>query len=204
MIAARHLPGLAVLLALACVPTILHSYMGATLEDGRTAAAVPARLNGLDGHPTDRSAAWVLDKYGATDFIERQYGPDTTLFVARSYDAKRIYHHPEHGVARGDGYERATLTRLPARPEVPLFVLKGSQDRLSVYTLLYQDEFVSDPIRFQLRNAFTSLIRPRMPMTLFFVRGRGEQTRAAGMSSAETLLLAAVDGFFAQRSSSAQ
>lgn len=199
MIAARHLPVLVGLLALACVPTVLHSYMGTTVGDGRSVAAVPTRLNGLEGRPSARSQDWVLDAYGTTDFIERQYGPALTLFVARSYDAKRLYHHPENGIAHGDGYERAILVRTPERPEVPIFVLESARDRLSVYALLYGDEFVADPIRFQLRTALRLLVRPRGLMTLFFVRGRtGGDTPRAGTAPAEALLLAAIDSFVAQ------
>ncbi len=199
MIATRHLPALGALLALACVPTIIHSYVGTTIADGRSAAALPLRLNGLEGQPSGRSAKYVQGAYAATDFVERQYGRDLTLFVARSSDAKHLYHHPEHGVARGDGYERAVVVRSAKRPEIPMFVLRGSQQRLSVYALLYEGEFVENPIRFQLHNALTSLIRPRSLMTLFFVRGREEAgLPSAGASGAEALLLAAIDSFLAQ------
>ena len=199
MIATRHLPALAALLAVAVVPTVLHSYLGPTLDDGRKTTAVSWRLNDLEGRASGRSASWVLDAYGATDFIERHYGRDLTLFVARAFDAKRLYHHPEHGVARGDGYERTSIVHFPSRPEVPIFELTGPQDRLSVYALLYEGEFVSDPIRFQLRNALTSLVRRRAAMTLFFVRGgTGGQARSTDASPAHALLLAAIDSFRAQ------
>jgi hypothetical protein len=199
MIATRHLTALAALLAVAGIPTVLHSYLGPTLDDGRKTAAVSWSLNGLEGRSSGRADSWVLHTYGSTDFIERQYGRDLTLFVARAFDAKRLYHHPEHGVARGDGYERTSIVHLPSRPEVPIFELTGPQDRLSVYALLYEGEFVSDPIRFQLRNALTSLVRRRAAMTLFFVRGgTGGQTRSTNASSAHALLLAAIDSFRAQ------
>lgn len=199
MIAARHLPALAGLLALACVPTVLHSYMVTPVGDGRSVAALPLQLNGLEGRPSGRSPAWVLDAYGTSDFIERQYGPALTLFVARSYDAKSLYHHPELGVAHGESYERAVVVRRSQRPEIPLFVLQGAGDRLSVYALIYSGEFIEHPIRFQLRNAFALLVRPRALMTLFFVRAKpGHASPAATTSQAEALLLAAVDSFVAQ------
>jgi hypothetical protein len=201
MIATRHLPALAALLAVAGIPTVLHSYLGPTLDDGRRTAAVSWRLNGVEGRTSGRSDSWVLDTYGATDFIERHYGRDLTLFVARSFDPKRLYHHPEHGIARGDGYEHASIVQVPSRPGVPIFELTGPQDRLSVYALLYEGEFVSDPIRFQLRNALTSLVRRREAMTLFFVRSRiGGETRSTVESPAHALLLAAIDSFRAQGS----
>jgi hypothetical protein len=201
MIATRHLPALAALLAVAGIPTVLHSYLGPTLDDGRRTAAVSWRLNGVEGRTSGRSDSWVLDTYGATDFIERHYGRDLTLFVARSFDPKRLYHHPEHGIARGDGYEHASIVQVPSGPGVPIFELTGPRDRLSVYALLYEGEFVSDPIRFQLRNALTSLVRRREAMTLFFVRSRiGGETRSTVESPAHALLLAAIDSFRAQGS----
>lgn len=198
MIATRHLRTLAALLALACVPTILHSYRSTTVDDGRRTAAVPLRMNGLDGQPGGHSVAWVRSTYGTSDFIERQYGPELTLFVGRSYDAKRLYHHPEHGIARGDGYERAIVVRRPERPDVPIFVLDNARDRRSVYALLYAGEFVEHPIRFQLQNAFALLVRPRELMTLFFVRGMTGRDSPTAIASADALLLAAVDSFVAQ------
>jgi hypothetical protein len=194
MIAARDLLPLASVLALACIPTVVHSYMGRTVDDRRSAAAVPTRLNGLEGRPSGRSAAWVLETFGATDFIERQYG-SLTLFVARSYDAKRLYHHPELAVAYGDPYDRAVVVRRPERPDVPIFVLESGPERRSVYALLYEDQFIERPMHFQLRNALSLLVRPRAMMTLFFVR---QKSGAARADSAETLLLAAIDSFVAK------
>ena len=76
---------------------------------------------------------------------------------------------------------------------------RWARERLSVYTLVYDDRFVSDPIAFQLRNTFSLLLRPRQLMTLFFVRGDpGSNSYAPGKSPAEQLLLAAVDSFLAQ------
>ena len=199
MICARYLPGVAALLALACIPTVLHSYMGPRLEDGHSVNALPLRLNGMEGRSSERSPGWVRELYGTSDFVERKYGAALTLFVARSPDPKGLYHHPEHGVAHGDGYERAFVVRRPEHPEVPIFVLESPRGDRSVYALLYEGEFIEHPIRFQLRNAVALLVRPRSLMTLFFVRGKavgGSPTAVA--SSGEALLLAAIDSFLAQ------
>jgi hypothetical protein len=200
MIAFRYLPGLAVLLAIASLPTVLHSYVGLTVADGRSTAAIPMRLNGLDARPSDRSLVWLPEAMGTTDFIERRYGRDLRLLVVRSYDAKRLYHHPELAVAHDDYYERTEIGRFAGRPEVPIFTLRGRDNRVALYTLLYDREFVDRPVSFQLRNAIALLVQPRQMMTLFFVRGSpGLKEYTPGKSPAEQLLLAAVDNFLAQR-----
>ena len=199
MISARHLPALAALLALACIPTVLHSYMGPRLADGHNVTALPLRLNGLQGSESERSPVWVRELYGTSDFIERKYGRQLTLFVARSADPKGLYHHPENGVAHGDGYDRAVVIRLSVRPEIPVFVLNSARGNHSVYALLYDGKFIEHPIRFQLQNAFALLARPRSLMTLFFVRGgpTGESPAEVAKAS-EAVLLAAIDSFLAQ------
>ena len=205
MISVRHVPALVVLLGLACVPTALHSYVGMTVSDHRSLERLPMRLQGLQGRPTERSPGWVRDVYGTSDFIERHYGPSTTLFVARSYDPKRLYHHPENGVAHGDGYDRAVSMTVPEHPEIPMFVLNSPRDRYSVYALLYDGRTIGDPIRFQIRNALTLLIRPKRPMTLFFVRGRnGSLDRPTAIATAQAFLVAAIDSFLAQSGTSSR
>jgi hypothetical protein len=204
MIAPRYLAALAVLLALAGIPTALHSYMGATITDGRSAAALPRQLNGLNSQPGKHSLTWVMDTYGTADYIEREYDRNLTLFVARSYDAKRLYHHPENGVAHGEGYGRAKVVRQQGRPDVPMFLLENAHYGRSVYALLYNGEFVDRPIRFQLQNALTLLVRPRALMTLFFVRAKNATTASSATSPPEALLLAAIDSFAAQPGAGSQ
>jgi hypothetical protein len=199
MISTRYLPALIVLLAFACLPTVVHTYMGRVISDGRDVNEIPRRLLALDSQPGRHSAEWVREEYGTSDFIERQYGSALTLFVARSYDLKGLYHHPELGIAHGDAYGRAEVIRTRERPEVPIFRLQAADGKQSMYALLYGDAFLEKPLQFQLRNALEPLIRPRAPMTLFFVR----QTSASpGRLAPEGLLLAAIDSFLAQPASS--
>lgn len=199
MISVRFAPAVAALLGVTLVPTFVHSYIGAAVADGRHASAIPVRLNGLDGRATARSSEWVRETFSSTDFAERHHGPDLTLFVARSYDAKRLYHHPELALAHGDSYQRAVVVRVTAHREVPVHALVGGE-KLSVYALLHDERFVANPIRFQLENALALLIRPRNLMTLFFVRGRRmpEHSDRLDDTPAVELLLAAIDSFMAQ------
>jgi len=195
MLSTRYAAAVLVLLGLAAVPTVIHSYRDSTVADGRSARAIPMRLAGETGAPTARRAGWGEDRLGATDWIERRYGsPEVKLFVGRSFDAKRLYHHPELAVDYGQGYQKSEVVRLAGRPDVPVHMLRGTR-RLSLYTLHYDGGYVEDPIRFQLRASFQSLFSRRQAMTLFFAAqdlGANEEIES---SSAASLLLAAMDAF---------
>jgi hypothetical protein len=198
VISTRYLPTIGVLVAAALVPTIRHSYLGVKTHDGRTAAAIHVQSNGQDGESTKRSQAWVLENFSTTDFIERRYPGGLTLFVARSYDAKRLYHHPELAVAYGRTYDNATIVRPVTRPDIPLHVLGGA-DGTSVYALLFGERFVDDPFRFQLENALALLVRPRGLMTLFFVHSPTAYPANTVTTSPEAaLVLSAIESFTAQ------
>jgi len=195
MMSSRYAPAVTVLLALALIPTIRNTYVDAHVTDGRTLQAIPMSLAGRYGGATERGTRWASTSLAAEEAIERRYGPDVTLFAARSFDAKQLYHHPELAVAYGRSYSASGVRPAAARPAVPLHWLTGN-DAWALYALSYGDEYVSDPVRFELRRAFVSLVTPRQPMTLFFAHGRGEPP-----SDAEALLLAAIDSFQAQSAS---
>jgi hypothetical protein len=191
-ISRRYLGGLALLLALALVPTVLHTYIGFTTSDGKTSRTVPVRLKGDLWTDTGRNADWVHDNFASDDFIERRF-ERVTLFVARSYDPKSLYHHPELGLAYGRTFDPVVVSTVPsAAGPIPLHVLKG-EDQLAVYALLYDGRFIADPVRFQLANAFAMLVSPRRQMTLFFAHGdaAAEPLRSAVARS----VLAAAESF---------
>jgi hypothetical protein len=197
MICLRHIPAVAALLGLTCIPTVLHSYMKSTASDERKLNRIPLQLNNSTGAQA-HSGEWVPGAFETNDFIERHYGAALRLFVARSYNAKRLYHHPELAVAHGDDYERTRVERLAERPEVPVFVLKG-REQTSVYALHYDTFFIANPIRFQLQHSVQLLVRPRQLMTLFFVRNAAPGPDAPLAETPEIrLLLSAVDEFLAQ------
>jgi hypothetical protein len=170
--------------------------VGFTASDGKRSGIVASQLAGLQGVDTGRRAQWVIDNFGTDDFIERRYGADVTLFVARSYDPKRLYHHPELGVAYGQRFDSASVVQAPAGSRsVPVHVLSG-EDGLACYAMLYDGEFVASPVRFEAGHIFSALVGPRRQMTLFFARGR--VTPRPMDSSAVRVLLAAIDSFLAQ------
>lgn len=201
MISVRYLPATCVLLALALVPTIIHSYSTDAGDDGRRTAAVPTELAGYTSRPSDRNAAWGQRRFDSHDWVEREYrdvarGHQVTLTVVRSYDAKSVYHHPELAVAYGVSFVGQQVIRLPQRPDVPVHVLKPSPGvpASAAYVLHYDARFVENPIAFQIRTAGELLVTRRKPMTLFFAQSADAREQAEQVPSA-SVLLAAVDAF---------
>jgi len=130
MLSTRYATAVLLLLGLAAVPTVIHSYRDSTIADGHSARGIPMRLAGETGAPTTRRAGWGEDRFGATDWTERRYGsPEVKLFVGRSFDSKRLYHHPELAVDYGQSYGQSEVVRLPGRPDVPVHVLRSADTR---------------------------------------------------------------------------
>ncbi len=171
MISPRYAPAVIVLAGLALVPTVLHTYVGFTASDGKTSQQVPRQLGGAEGFDTQRDVAWVNQYFHTEDFIERRYPSGVTLFVGRGFDTKALYHHPELGLAYGRSFSSADVVEAPANSgTVVLHVLRGTDD-FACYALLYANEFVSAPLRFEVRRAVSLLFGPRREMTLFFAHG---------------------------------
>lgn len=201
MISTRYAAPLCAVLVVALVPTVIHSYRGLTIDDGRTTAVIPETLGGLRGQPTGRKASWAAETLQSYDFIERRYQSDPAdvlLLVARSFDAKRLYHHPELAVLRGTTTAPAGTTTLPGRPDVPIHVLttsRGGRTGVAMYALLYDDTFVARPLLFQLRMSIELLASGRRPMTLFLASDlSGARDRLEEAPSA-SILMAAIAAF---------
>ena len=82
--------------------------------------------------------------------MERQYstaGDEVVFTVLRSYDLKRLYHHPELDVAYGTTLPKRTIEYFPSHPDMPVHVLRGATHRATVmYVLHYGNSFVSNPL----------------------------------------------------------
>ena len=204
MIATRYAAAAAGLLALALVPTVLHNYLGLESDDGRRTAAIPSDLAGAREVPLDRPSTWTMAQFRSHDAFERRYVDDegraAHLTVITSYDAKTLYHHPEHAVAYGMGYDSADVIALPGLPDVPVHVLRKRQpDRaVALYVLRYDGGFVGNPYAFQVGLAWKRLFTPRKPATLVFARGEGRGLEPLEHSLPARLLVAAVNAFAAQ------
>ena len=201
MISLRFVPVTCVLLALAVVPTIIHSYSSGPVDDGWRASQVPGVLAGMPSAPSSRNAGWGKRRFDSDDWIEREYrgasGGHLTLTIVRTHDAKAVYHHPELAVAYGTAFVGEDVVRFPQREDVPVHVLTPGPGvtAAGLYVLHYDSRFIEDPIPFQIRTAGELLFSRRRPMTLFFVLDKTMRERAINESSALTLLLAAVDAF---------
>lgn len=198
MIAYRYLPLLCVLLAIALVPTLIHSYSGGVAIDGRRAADIAPTLAGHTSAATDRNATWGQRRFGSDDWIERNYtnGSSTVrLTVVRSYDPKSVYHHPELAISYGEQFSGLETVRLPGRPAMPVHVLTPATDETmaGAYVLHYGERFVDNPIWFQLVTAGELLVSRRQAMTIFFAIA--ERTNRDALMD---VLVAAIDNFVAQ------
>jgi len=201
MISARFAPVVCALAAVALIPTFIHSYVGFTIADGRSATAIPPTLAGYTSRPSDRNATWGQRRFESSDWVERVYESGAnrvTLTVVRSFDLKSLYHHPELAVAYGTSFRPAEVARFSSRPDVPVFVLApgGGTEAVGMYVLHYGDGFVEAPIRFQIRTAGELLVSGRRAMTLFFVTDvTGRSSPPSGASPAARVLFDAIDRF---------
>jgi len=201
MISPRYAVPVAVMLALALVPTVIHSYRGVRVNDDRRTAAIAATLDGMASTPTARRAPWVKNHFESDDWIERTYTRDrtsVTLFVARSYDAKRLYHHPELALLRGAETTPRGTAYVAARPDVPLHLIEIEQDGrrgLAVYALHYDGRFIDNPVLFQLRASASLLVSGRRPLTLFMATDLEGRRDALDKSPAARVLLEAIGSF---------
>jgi len=206
MISSRFLMPVMLLIVLALVPTVIHYYAAATTDDGLTVNAINRSIEGFRVESTARRARWVEETFASNDWLENRYtdadGAKALLFVARSYDLKRLYHHPEIGILRGVDLERGNIIRIASLPGIPIhFFRERSGAGAAAYVLLYDGEFVENPIIMQLKTSLQMLFSPSKPLTLFFVYDSILQ-RDSGfeVSPAAPVLAEAINSFSLQDS----
>ena len=198
MISSRYAAATVLAIALALVPTVIHSYLGLTVDDGIVVTSVPEVLDGMDSRPTGRRPGWVATNFATAEFIERTYrvgAEDVTLFVGRSYDAKRLYHHPELALLRGTITAPAGVARVKSAPHVPLHVVttaRQTRTGVSVYALLADGELIENPIAYQLRASARLLVSGRRPMTLIMATDLAGDRNKLDEAPATKLLIAAL------------
>lgn len=209
MISSRYALIVGLLLGLALIPTAIHSYYGLMHEDGLAANAIDSELADFRSSPTKRNAHWANEIFDTADWIERNYaspqGESVRLFAARSYDHKRLYHHPELAILRGMDLQDEGIRWLPGSPEIPVRLLTSRIGTgVAAYTLLYEDGFVSNPIGFQLKTSFELVFSARKPLTLLLVFDKALPAQSGFEDSAAARLLSnAVGNFRSQRTKTA-
>lgn len=201
-ISPRFVVALSAALGLTLIPTVMHTYVGALERDGRSVQAIPTTLLGWSSTPTTRAESWMQEQFDAQDWVERRYTEDrqtVVLGVIRSFDLKRLYHHPELALAYGASFVREETLRPATAPNVPVHVLFTEGDAVgAAYVMHYGDGFVENPISFQIRSSIELLVRPRKAMTLFFAREQPESRAGAEASPSVRFVLAAAGAFLEQ------
>jgi hypothetical protein len=174
MIATRYTLPVAVLLSIALVPTIIHSYLNLSIDNSSPAKSISAMFSDLTSTPTRKNPGWGEETFGCTDWFERTYkdkqGNEVRLFVGRGYDHKRLYHHPELALSHAVDLRSTGLIKLLGEHVIPVNVLHHTtQSKIAGYALFYDGHFIDDPIAHQVKNSLSLLVNAKKPMTLFYV-----------------------------------
>jgi hypothetical protein len=163
----------------------------------------------LSSHATERRATWVEKTFDTNDWIERRYtgpGNNILLFAVRSFDLKRLYHHPEIGVLRGVDVQMEGIQKLKGMADVPAYVLKNRQGKgLAAYVLLYEGQFIENPVMTQISTSVKLLFSKRKAMTLFLVYDEhAHNDISLEQSPASKILETAITSFHSQKQKTIQ
>jgi len=205
MTSSRYALPVALVLMLALIPTAIHSYLGLKADDGLSVKNIKSVLDNFNSTPTNRQPGWGEETFGSEDWVERIYtdeqGKSLRLFVGRSYDHKRLYHHPELALSYAKDLRSVGQIRLPGQPEIPVNVLRNeTRPNMAAFVLLYDGKFIDNPITHQIGDSLKQLISARKPMTLFYIVDDNEQKNIKFIHSpAASLLNKAIKDFMAQQ-----
>jgi hypothetical protein len=204
MIPTRTALAVALLLMLALIPTVIHSYLGLKTNDSLSVSGIHPVLANFSSEPSSRLPAWGQETFGCYEWFERIYtdeqGKSLRLFVGRSYDHKRLYHHPELAISYGKDLRQRGQIRLPKRQDVPVNVLKNEERHMmAAFALLYDGQFIDNPVTLQIRDSVNALISPRKAMTLFYIADdNASGSREFSQTAASDLLTKAIEDFLQQ------
>lgn len=209
MVSSRYSPIVLLLLLLALVPTIIHSYIKAKTDDGITVNNLIPIIDGFSSEPyTRHNDEWVKAMFDSEDWVERVYnapdGVKIRLFMTRSYDHKRLYHHPELGLSHGGDYKSVGVVMLSGQPKVPVHLFRHSNGSgLVAYALLFDGKFIENPVLHQISDSLTQLVSASRPMTLFYVTDSNSSNNLEfNRTSAALVLRAAIESFTSKISTS--
>jgi hypothetical protein len=205
MTSTRYALPVALVLMLALIPTVIHGYLSMKINDGLSAEKIKPLLAGFTSTPTSRKPGWGESTFGCEDWIERTYtdgqGKSLRLFVGRSYDHKRLYHHPELALSYAKDLKGTGQIRLPGQPEIPVNLLRNSMrpNFSAAFVLWYDGKFIDNPIAHQVQDMLKQLVSAGKPMTLFYLADDNTPNDAAFNKTPDALLLeSAIRDFIGQ------
>lgn len=190
-----YAPHLALVMLLAAVPVVLHSY--AQVESDECAA--PGRLvrRSIVRPPSARRIAFIEGKFATSQFREGRLPeadglPPMRWLVLRTHDAKNLYYRLAQRVlsrepdsVRVESIRVGDLT-LPIR-RVEYAPQPGSpHGAWASYLLVYDGKPVGNPYLNQMLAAPLRVFTGSRPMTAFFISGAAESDLAAAMQERQT------------------
>jgi hypothetical protein len=205
MTSSRYAFPLAFVLMLASIPTAIHSYMDLKTDDGLSVKNIKSVLDNFNSTPTNRQPGWGEQTFGSEDWLERDYtdehGKSLRLFVGRSYDHKRLYHHPELALSYAKDLRSEGQIHLPGQPGIPVNLLRNNiRPNMAAFVLLYDGKFIDNPISYQIQDSLKQLISARKPMTLFYIADdSAPKDTSFNKTPAASLLEKAIKDFMAQQ-----
>jgi hypothetical protein len=172
------------------VIVVIHSYIGLQVEDCRELSGLFPNAAGDTSSP--RRDARMREVFDAVQWEEGTL--DTTVpasqmkfSIIRSYDPKKIYHHPEISLVRGATPARRDVEYIDAEGErVPVhraYYNPASTTALVAFILIYHSRPVDNPYLSQIRSAPLQFVRGSYPMTLFFVSAQAPASATREMET---------------------
>jgi len=204
MISTRYSTAVAILLLLALIPTIIHTYINNADNDGKSVNKIPTTLGHFVSTPSKRNAQWGKSVFNSEDWFERIYqnkeNEKVRLFIARSFDLKALYHHPELALSYAQSLNNKTISTLSKTPKIPVHILENDDSSIIVaYVLMHNDTFIQDPIKYQLSESFRLLVSQKKPMTLFYTSQTALPNYSKlNLKTSTTLLSLAIQAFRSQ------
>lgn len=194
MISTRYNRPLLIIIMLALIPTIIHSYLDLKTNDNLSTHQISPILGSFVSKPTQRKPEWGEDTFACYDWFERIYtnqqGKSVRFFVGRSYDHKKLYHHPELALSYGKDLRMVGEIQYSDQPTIAVKLLANeTKPVIAAYALLYDKQFVGNAITHQIMSSIMQLITPRKPMTLFYVEEENASAKTIFSETDAALIL---------------
>jgi hypothetical protein len=180
----RYIPHLALLSLPVLLPVLVYSYGRVQLSSNQDppppCQSFPRPTEGL-------RARQMLEMFQGEQWCEGNIEGGLSFSVIRSYDPKKLYHHPEVALMRNAAPNRRTVEWVSdgsgMLPIHRAFYDTGDEGILVAYLLVYHARPVDNPYLAQLESFPIELLKGRSPMTLFFISAQGQHDRLADLES---------------------